>query len=365
MRSLLLILLLAWVGPVWADIGTVTSHKGAGCELLRDQDRVAGNKGTVIKSMDTYLTTDCVGNITFRDDTQVRVTEHSRLLIDDFVFDPAVSDAGRLALRVGMGTVRYASGQVGRNNPQQVNIKTPTATVTVRGTDFAMTVDETGQSLVVLLPSCKDPSDVKQYELEDNRCQVGQIDVTTLTGTVTLAQAFHATYVASASVTPTPAALINTIESNISNNLIIVKPVEIVRAIREAGKSQREREQEELEADAQRSVAARVQQSVEEIEQARLLTQAGADPSAGCNETTQICVRWSQPDEPDRQHRGPGTAFRLTEAEHYAEVKTAGHSSNTSITIVHNDVVATELIGSGVPGGNTVVIKQSTGVLRP
>lgn len=365
MRSLLLILLLALVGSVWADIGTVTSHKGAGCELLRDQDRMAGNKGTAIKSMDTYMTTGCVGNITFRDDTQVRVTEHSRLLIDDFVFDPAVSDAGRLALRVGMGTVRYASGQVGRNNPQQVNIKTPTATVTVRGTDFAMTVDETGQSLVVLLPSCKDPGDVKQYELEDNRCQVGQIDVTTLAGTVTLNQAFHATYVASASVTPTPAALINTIESNISNNLIIVKPVEIVRAIREAGKSQREREQEELEADAQRAVAARVRQSAQDIEQARLLTQAGADTSAGCNETTQICIQWGQPAEPDRRHRGPGTAYRLTETEHYAEVKTAGHSSNTSITIVHNDVVATELIGSGAPGGNTVVIKQSTGVLRP
>lgn len=365
MRSLLLVLLLAFVGPVWADIGTVTSHKGAGCELLRDKDRMTGNKGTVIKSMDTYVTAGCVGNITFRDDTQVRITEHSRLLIDDFVFDPAVSDAGRLALRVGMGTVRYASGQVARNNPQRVSIRTPTATVAVRGTDFTMTVDETGQSLIVLLPSCKDPRDVKQYELEDNRCQVGQIDVTTLTGTVTLNQAFHATYVINASTNPTPATLVNTIESKISNNLIIVKPVEVVRAIREAGKSQRERELEELEAEAQRSLASRVQQSAEEIEQTRLLAQTAADTDAVCNATTHICIQWERPDTPDRQNRGRGTAYRNADTEHYAEVKTAGYTSNTSIMIVHNDIAATELIGSGAPGGNTVVIRQSTGVLKP
>ena len=55
-----------------------------------------------------------------------------------------------------MGTVRYASGQIAKANPQQVGIQTPTATIAVRGTDFSMTVDEVGQSLVMLVPSCKD-----------------------------------------------------------------------------------------------------------------------------------------------------------------------------------------------------------------
>ncbi len=53
-----------------------------------------------------------------------------------------------------MGTIRYTSGQIAKNNPQQVNVKTPTASIAVRGTDFTMTVDEAGQSLVVLVPSC-------------------------------------------------------------------------------------------------------------------------------------------------------------------------------------------------------------------
>jgi hypothetical protein len=365
-RYLLCVLfLLVTVSAVQANIGTVTSHTGNGCELIRDKNKLTGNKGTSIKSLDTYVTSSCVGNITFKDDTQVRITENSRLLIDDFVFDPAASDSGRLALKVGMGTVRYASGQISKNNPQQVNIKTPTATIAVRGTDFTMTVDETGQSLIVLLPSCKDPLDVKQYELQENRCQVGQIDVTTLTGTVTLNQAFHSTYVSSASAVPTPATLINTVESKLSNNLIIVKPVEVVRAIRESAKSQRELELEELEADAQRALASRVRQATEEIQQTLLLPQSDNKNRSACNIATSICVRLDNGESAEERSRGIGTAQRLTESEHYAEVKTAGYGSSTSITIIHNDTIASELIGDANTGGsNTVVIKQSTGVLR-
>jgi hypothetical protein len=215
-----------------------------------------------------------------------------------------------------------------------------------------------------LIPSCKDPRDVKQYELEENRCQVGQIDVTTLIGTVTLNQAFQATYVASASVSPTPATLVNTIESKISNNLIIIKPLEIQRAIREAGKTKQEREMEEIEAEAARQLSQRVKESAEDIEQAKILSQARTSGKNTCNSATHICIRWERSDPPDRQSRGRGVAYRNTDTEHYAEVKTIGYGSNTNLLIVHNDTIATELIGDGNAGGNTVIIRQSNGVLK-
>jgi hypothetical protein len=107
-------------------------------------------------------------------------------IVDDFVFDPKKSDAGKLAIKAAMGTVKYTSGQIAKNNPQRVNIKTPTASIAVRGTDFTMTVDETGQSLIVLVPSCKDEADVKQFEMDEQRCKVGKIEVTTGAGTVEL-----------------------------------------------------------------------------------------------------------------------------------------------------------------------------------
>jgi hypothetical protein len=363
MRVILLALLLTVASPSWAGIGTVSENKGTACEVERNKKKMSGVKGAEIESMDTYTTGACVSNITFKDDTKVKVTENSRLLIDDFVFDPKKSDAGKLALKVGMGTVRYASGQIAKNNPQQVNIKTPTATVAVRGTDFTMTVDETGQSLVMLVPSCKDEKDVKQFELDEQRCKVGSITVSTGIGSVTLDKAFEATYVTSASMMPTSPVVVNTIEGNIGNNLILVKPQEVILAIKQQARSKQDREFEDIEVEAQRRIAMRVRETNEAIESARILAMMEAAGKIGCNASTSVCVAWEKNDSSDIQSKGKGTAYR-SNVDHYAEVKTSGYDSNTFVSISHNDQYAFNIIGSGDPGGNVVNIIQKTGVLR-
>jgi len=348
---------------VEAAIGTVSDVTSTNCKIERNKQNISGDKGSSIESMDVYITGSCISNITFKDDTKVKVTENSRLLIDDFVFDPKASDAGKLALKVGMGTVRYASGQIAKNNPQQVNIKTPTAAIAVRGTDFTMTVDEAGQSLVVLVPSCKDEKDVKKYELEENKCKVGIIEVETLAGKVSLEEAFQATYVQSATMLPTPPTPINTIESKISNNLIIVKPIEVQRAMKEAAKSPRDKELEEIEAEAARRLANQVAKSAEAIDEARMLAMLAAAGKLGCNAVSSVCVIWDKNGD-SAQERGKGTAFRIAPYEHYTEIKTQGYNSNTIINIMQNSINASTLIGDGSPGSNVVNIIQNTGVLQ-
>ncbi len=347
----------------WAGIGVVLDNKGASCEIQRGKSKLNGQKGAEVESMDTYVTGSCVSNIQFKDETKVRITENSRLLIDDFVFDPKKSDAGKLAIKDAMGTIRYTSGQIAKNNPQRVNVKTPTASIAVRGTDFTMTVDEAGQSLVVLVPSCKDEKDVKQFELDEQRCKVGKIEVTTSLGTVELDKAFEATFVSSSNSMPTPPTVINTIEGKINNNLILVRPPEVQRAIASASKSKREQELEELEAEAQRQLQQRIDKSNEEQPSAALLPYTFATGAKGCNPSTNICVNWENPDGSDIQSRGKGVAFRKNE-DHYAEVKTLGYASNSNITIIHDDQPDTIIIGSGDPNGNTIYIKQNSGVLK-
>lgn len=359
----LFVILCLLTSTSWAQIGTVSENKGSGCQIVRGKQNLSGTKGSSVESMDTYVTTNCSSKITFKDDTKVNITENSRLLIDDFVFDAKKSDSGKLALKVAMGTVRYASGQIAKTNSQNVDIKTPTATIAVRGTDFNMTVDEAGQSLVILVPSCKDEKDVKKYELEENKCKVGAISVTTLAGTVQLDKAFEATYVMSVSQPPTPPTVINTVEGKIGNNLIISKPQEVVRAMRDAGKSKQELEEEELEAEAARRLAQMVKESAP-VEQPKKFTETYASGAVGCNSIVSICVKWDKADAPDMQSRGKGIAYRNTPNEHYAEIKTQGYASNTFITVSHNDVAASETIGDGSPGGNTISIKQTSGVLR-
>jgi hypothetical protein len=365
--KILLAMLLAAIGTTAAagSIGTVAETKGTACSIERNKKEVAGNKGSAVESQDTYITKKCESNITFIDDTKVKVTENSRLVIDEFVFDPKSSDAGKLALRVGMGTVRYASGQIAKQSPQRVAITTPTANISVRGTDFSMTVDETGQSLIMLLPSCKDDKHIKTYEMEEQRCLVGAITVETAAGKVELTEAFQATFVISANMSPTNPVIVNTVEGKISNNLILAPPHEVSKAIRDTtGKTKKEEEDAEIEADAQRRLAQRVREAQQAIDEARMLALADALSSTACNPGRNICVRWDQPGESDIQNRGKGIAFRDTVNEHYSEVKTQGYSSNTTIDIIHNDSESRVIIGDGSPGGNLVYIKQNTGVLR-
>ena len=165
---------------------------------------------------DTVTTAKAKAELTFEDKTTVKLTEHSKMVIDDFVYDPK-KGSGKLALNVTLGTARYASGQIAKNNPQQVAIKTPTATIAVRGTDFSMTVDELGRSLVMLLPSC-DPT---------GGCVTGVIEVSSLAGVVILDVPYQATMINSAYTSPSTPVVLKLDQANINNMLIICKPQEI------------------------------------------------------------------------------------------------------------------------------------------
>lgn len=346
----------------WAGIGVVSDTKGTACSIERNKQKLNGGKGESVEMNDAYVTQACQSNITFKDDTKVKITENSRLVIDDFVYDPKKSDAGKLVMKATMGTVRYASGQVAKNNPQAVDIKTPSASIAVRGTDFTMTVDEAGQSLVVLLPSCKDEKDIKQYELQENTCAVGKIEVSTVGGVVVLDKAFEGTYVVSANLPPTTPRVLNITEGKINNGLIIVKPVEIQRALKDQTKSKQEKEKEQLEAEAA-LILAQIEKQAAEAEQDLISKMQKAVVSATCDASKNICVRWQNPGAMDINMRGQGVAYRINQ-DNVAEVKTTGADSNTFISITHNDNTAIYMLGDANAILNTVTIKQNVGVIK-
>lgn len=215
----------------WSAIGTVTEQNGTAVEIKRGKESITGRKDVGVESMDTVnVGSRSETNITFRDNTRVKIKENSKLVIDDFVYDPKKSDAGRMSMKVALGTVQYASGQIAKANQQNMNIKTPTATIAVRGTDFSMTVDEAGRSLVVLLPSCRDPRDIGRYEVEGN-CTVGAIDVETAAGLVTLTAPFTATFVVDSQQPPLAPVKVDI--TAISNDSNLKKPSAVAQAFAE------------------------------------------------------------------------------------------------------------------------------------
>jgi hypothetical protein len=195
-------------------VGRVTEQTGP-TEIVRNKKSVSSSVDTLVEMQDTVTTAKSRVTLSFEDKTTVKITEQSRLVIDDFVYD-ASKGTGKLAVRVALGTARYASGQIAKNSPQSVNVKTPTATVAVRGTDFSMTVDELGRSLVMLLPSCNDKG-----------CVTGAIEVSNEAGSVLLDVAYQATVVSSLTTAPTTPTVVTIDQANINNMLIISPPPEI------------------------------------------------------------------------------------------------------------------------------------------
>ena len=213
--------------PVRSEsIGDVTLSKGNSVIDRKDGEKdVKVEKNLDIFSYDTVKTGKGQVAIEFLDETRVDITQHSKLIIDDFVYDPNAK-TGKLSLKATLGTVRYASGQIAKNSAQNISIKTPTATVSVRGTDFAMTIDEIGSSTIILLPSCDG----------NGNCFVGEISVESDAGQVIMNQAFQATQVDTPESKPLKPILLDLDESLINNLLIVQKPPALADAIEQEEK---------------------------------------------------------------------------------------------------------------------------------
>lgn len=234
--KLLAIILLILSVPAYANIGSITEAKGAG-SIKRAAKTTPAARGSTIQKNDT-VSTNSQGRfkIVFVDSTNVNITENSRLVIDDFVYDGGNKSKGRLGLKLALGTARYTSGGIAKGNPRGVGVKTPTATIAVRGTDFVMSVDEAGRSTVVLVPECYNDRDITKINFE---CPNGEIDVITAAGVVTLNQPFQATVVENGYAPPAPPVVINPALKGMDNS-IQVAPLEtddgqsLIDAAREA-----------------------------------------------------------------------------------------------------------------------------------
>jgi len=216
-----LLVLCLFATPAYSkqEIGAIGQVQGSGVLERGKSIVIDGEVGAAVQSMDEAVTANGTMRIDFVDETRVELTEQSRLVIDEFVYDPA-NDIGSLSIKASLGTVRYASGQIAKKYKQNVKISTPSATIGVRGTDFIMTVDEFGGSMITLLPSC----DVDGY------CYTGEITVETDAGFVIMNQAFQATSTLHSMQKPTPPIIINVTEDEINNLLILRKKKPIYEA---------------------------------------------------------------------------------------------------------------------------------------
>ena len=224
MYKWLLILFLV-TSNVGAEIGEISELRGNG-EILRQSegDKLLAKLALDIFSYDDIRTGNGRIAVKFVDESVIRLTEHSKIIIDEYIYDPDPSKS-KLVLNMASGTARFITGALGKIDKQNIKIRTPSATVAVRGTDFTTTVDELGRSLVILLPNPDGSSS-------------GEITVETMAGLEVLNKPYQATMVSMSESPPTkPVTLVNMTLNFIDNLLIINPPDEVQQAVDEQSQS--------------------------------------------------------------------------------------------------------------------------------
>lgn len=83
----------------------------------------------------------------FRDETALTVGPGSRVVLDKFVYNPA-SKTGDIVLNATKGAFRFVSGSA---RSSSYKIKTPVATIGVRGTIFDYFINALGELILVLV----------------------------------------------------------------------------------------------------------------------------------------------------------------------------------------------------------------------
>ncbi len=123
-------------GEVVAIRGGVEVQLGAGDSIYEGDVLVTGADGAV--------------GIIFADDSTMSMGGGARISIDEMVYD-ANAGSGSQLFDVVQGAFVFASGQIGKDDPENVQVRTPVATIGIRGTKYAINVDqELGEATVTL-----------------------------------------------------------------------------------------------------------------------------------------------------------------------------------------------------------------------
>lgn len=137
------LMMLLPVGIANADeaIGTIKTLRGE-VNVVRGATMIPATAGMRLMEADKVVTgaNSAVG-VAMQDDTLLSLGAKSATQLNEFRYDP-VSRDGNMLVSVLKGSMRFVTGLLGKQHPAAVGIRTPTATIGIRGTDFIVAVED-------------------------------------------------------------------------------------------------------------------------------------------------------------------------------------------------------------------------------
>ena len=129
-----------FIGVIGAAVGEIKNQNN---EILQNGSKIFFGDTIVSKK-------NANAQILFIDQTVLTLGEDTEMTIDEFIYDPK-NNEGSFVSSVKSGTVKFITGQISKNNPEDLEVKVPAGTLGARGTEFIVLAGKNNQSTVVLL----------------------------------------------------------------------------------------------------------------------------------------------------------------------------------------------------------------------
>jgi hypothetical protein len=123
------------------DIGQIKVAKGQ-VSVERSGQAMPAAVGARVQTADTVRTgADGSVGITMYDDSLLSAGPNSVFSLDRYVFD-STTNKGQFAMSLRKGSLAVASGRIAKESPDAMTVRTPSAILGARGTEFVVKVDD-------------------------------------------------------------------------------------------------------------------------------------------------------------------------------------------------------------------------------
>ena len=134
------VLLFAASSAQATDIGQVKVSSGS-VTIDRGGQALPGSLGVRVQQGDVVKTgADGSVGITMSDNSLLSAGPNSVLALDQYAFD-TTTNQGRFDASLSTGTLAVVSGRLARQSPGAMTVRTPSAILGVRGTEFVVSAD--------------------------------------------------------------------------------------------------------------------------------------------------------------------------------------------------------------------------------
>lgn len=128
-------ILLLLTLSLWANIGNIMAIKGS-ADVKRAGETLDAKNGMVLEKGDTILTIQKSRvQVMLNDETVVTIGSNSSFSFEEYFFND--TKKSKLTMRANRGFFRSVTGKIGKLAPERFKVKTASATIGIRGTDFS------------------------------------------------------------------------------------------------------------------------------------------------------------------------------------------------------------------------------------